>query len=439
MTAATTVANGPQWGKGVLFSQGIWGASALPPDAAALGNAVRDRFHFLAVQAGRTDLWWSLDEASVYSRGGVPSDADPVNVESPREQAILSVQERFSQYLPHHLHLVPAEAVRLCTVRASIHHGGQVLGGAEAAGREPPEREGLTDALAGVGERSVMREPIARGGAEMIEGPSQHGDVDQPSLEGFQQRQLLIYARDLSRTYQRLKQAQSELKDMYLSTLTVLASAIEARDTYLVGHSTAVEAFALQVGRSMGLSAEQLESLRWAALLHDIGKIGIPDTTLRKRGPLDPDEWRHMRQHPEVGYRILSSLTFLGEALPGIRYHHERYDGRGYPAGLSGQEIPFLARVLSPCDALDAMLSDRTYRRALSYQEAVDQLDRNRGSQFDPEVVDAVKRAIPDATAQEVRTGPVATPASRELVNAGSLVPSLATLPVHDMPQLGAL
>ncbi|MHB1006040.1 MAG: HD-GYP domain-containing protein [Chloroflexota bacterium] len=230
----------------------------------------------------------------------------------------------------------------------------------------------------------------------MESGPSLVETGDAGALGQMHESQLLAYALDLSRTYRHLKEAQSNLEDMYVSTLAVLAATIEARDVYLVGHSQAVAVYALGVGKQMGLSAAQLETLRRSALLHDLGKIGVPDATLRKPRPLDRAEWQQIRLHPETGYQILTSLPFLGEALLGVRHHHERYDGKGYPAGLSGQAIPLMARILSPCDALDAMMSYRPYRRGMPEEEALAEIQAQSGSQFDPEIVDALTRAIAD-------------------------------------------
>ncbi|MHB1131509.1 MAG: HD-GYP domain-containing protein [Chloroflexota bacterium] len=230
----------------------------------------------------------------------------------------------------------------------------------------------------------------------METSPSLVETSDAGALSQMHESQLLAYALDLSRTYRRLKEAQSNLEDMYVSTLAVLAAAIEARDVYLVGHSKAVEAYALGVGKQLGLSAAQLETLRRSALLHDLGKIGVPDATLRKAGPLGRAEWQQIRLHPETGYQILTSLKFLGEALFGVRHHHERYDGKGYPAGLSGQAIPLTARILSLCDALDAMMSNRPYRRGMPEEQALAEIQAQRGRQFDPEIVDALMRAIAD-------------------------------------------
>ncbi len=208
------------------------------------------------------------------------------------------------------------------------------------------------------------------------------------------QQQLLSYAHDLSATLKHLRKAHETLNEVCLATLSALAAVTEARDPYLAGHSRSVAMYAQAVGLEMGLPSTQMESLQHASLLHDIGKIGVPDSVLRKPGPLDEVERKLIREHPEEGYRILSSLRFLGDALMGVLHHHERYDGRGYPRGLTGEDIPMLARILCTCDALDAMTSNRSYRRAMSLERATAGLIEGRGTQFDPQVVDALVCAL---------------------------------------------
>lgn len=217
---------------------------------------------------------------------------------------------------------------------------------------------------------------------------------DQGGMQEPSHQQLMAYAADLSRAYKQLRETQERLEEVYLSTLGALVAAIEARDSYLDGHSRSVMAYALAVGQAMALSPERLESLRRAALLHDIGKIGLPDSVLQKAGPLDEAEWLQIRRHPELGYHVLSSLAFLGEALPGIQHHHERYDGRGYPSGLEGEGIPLLSRILAACDAFDAMTSNRIYRPAMMQEKAIGELRKGRGGQFDPRVADLLAEVV---------------------------------------------
>jgi putative nucleotidyltransferase with HDIG domain len=168
--------------------------------------------------------------------------------------------------------------------------------------------------------------------------------------------------------------------------LSVLSGAIEARDPYTRGHSARVTALAEAVARRLGWNEERLESLRVGGRLHDIGKLTVSDEVLRKEGRLDADELEHIREHPKAGAKILLRMSALRDALPYVLYHHERWDGTGYPSGKAGEAIPLEARVLAVADAFDAMTSDRPYRRALTHREAVAEVERCAGTQFDPEI-----------------------------------------------------
>jgi putative nucleotidyltransferase with HDIG domain len=168
--------------------------------------------------------------------------------------------------------------------------------------------------------------------------------------------------------------------------LKVLTGAIEARDPYTRGHSSRVTALAEVVARRLGWSEEKLASLRIGGPLHDIGKLGVSDEVLRKEGRLDDGELAQIREHPKIGARMLLRMAALREAIPYVLYHHERWDGHGYPSGKAGEEIPIEARVLAVADAFDAMTSDRPYRRALSRTEALAEVERCAGTQFDPEI-----------------------------------------------------
>jgi putative nucleotidyltransferase with HDIG domain len=199
--------------------------------------------------------------------------------------------------------------------------------------------------------------------------------------------QLLIYAEELNQAYR-------ELQATYFSTLQALAAAIDARDPYTFGHSQRVSYYTVEIAKLMGLESGAIEVLRRAALLHDIGKIGVPDSTLLKPGPLNAAEWAVMKRHPEIGEQMIAGLKFLAEAAPFIRCHHERWDGRGYPDRLRHDQIPLGARILSVADAFDAMTSTRPYRPALSVEEARAEAERGRHRQFDARVVDAFQDGI---------------------------------------------
>src|SRR5581483_8442682 len=198
-------------------------------------------------------------------------------------------------------------------------------------------------------------------------------------------QQLLAYASDLGELNQRLKAT-------YRQTLEALGRAVDQRDGMTGGHCVRVAEYSRILGeRMLGPRVQELQVLEYGGLLHDVGKIAIPDAILRKNGPLTDEEWIVMRQHPMLGWEILHGIAFLTDALPIVRYHHERFDGAGYPEGLRGDAIPIGARIFSVADAFDAMTADRHYRRALSLDEAMAELRRNAGTQFVPAVVDTLE------------------------------------------------
>jgi anti-anti-sigma factor len=169
-----------------------------------------------------------------------------------------------------------------------------------------------------------------------------------------------------------------------------LLAALEARDSYTGEHSDAVVKLAAQVARELSLSEREIADVEQVALLHDIGKVGIPDSILRKPAPLDDGEWALMRQHPAIGARIVGAIPSLAHLAPAIRSEHERWDGSGYPDGLAGEQIPLASRICLACDAFHAMVSDRPYRRALPREHALAELERGAGSQFCPDTVAAL-------------------------------------------------
>ena len=193
-----------------------------------------------------------------------------------------------------------------------------------------------------------------------------------------------------------LDSALGSLEDAYRSTLRALTSALEARDAETHGHSHRVVTFSLRLGREVGLNKMQLRSLEFGSLLHDIGKIGVPDAILRKPASLTDDEWKKMREPPLHGQQILNGIEFLEGAARVVAQHHEKYDGSGYPLGLRADEIDLNARIFAVADAFDAMISDRVYRKGRSYEEAAEELDHCAGAHFDPAVVEAFHRIRPD-------------------------------------------
>jgi hypothetical protein len=182
---------------------------------------------------------------------------------------------------------------------------------------------------------------------------------------------------------------QAQLRSAYDSTLEGWSRALEIRDKETQGHSNRVTEMTLRLGNSLGLHGEELESLYRGALLHDIGKMAIPDSVLMKKSSLDPDERKLMQTHPKIAYDMLSKISFLEPALVIPAYHHEWWNGEGYPYGLHGEQIPIAARIFAIVDVWDALLSDRPYRKAWSKEEALKYLREQRGKQFDPKVLDA--------------------------------------------------
>lgn len=227
--------------------------------------------------------------------------------------------------------------------------------------------------------------------------------------EGKRRRPLRIYSRDeLGRLTQsfnemtalitaqqdKLSTYAQDLEDAYVSTVRVLAAAIDARDTYTLGHSTRVAQLSVEMGKEIGLTNAELEDLEIACLFHDVGKIKIPDAILLKKGKLDTLEHREMTRHTEYGTEILSKAPSLLKYIPAVRHHHEWYDGTGYPDGISGDKIPLAAAIISLADVYDAMTSDRPYREALTEEEACRKIKELAGRQFSPDLVKIFLRTV---------------------------------------------
>lgn len=187
-----------------------------------------------------------------------------------------------------------------------------------------------------------------------------------------------------------LEQSYTRLTATHEATMQVLAGMLDMRDDATHGHSRRVVTYTLKLAQVMGITnPDRLRAIEQGALLHDVGKIGISDAILRKPARLTNDEWREMKKHPEMGYRLLKNIEFLSDALPAVRYHHEHWDGTGYPCGLIGEQIPLEARIFSVADAYDAITSDRPYSTARSYEQAAAILRDESGTTFDPAVVAA--------------------------------------------------
>jgi len=195
---------------------------------------------------------------------------------------------------------------------------------------------------------------------------------------------------ELERTNAQLQGLLERSRANYLSTISSLARTIEAKDPYTGGHTERVGEYALMLARELGFGEDELEAVEVGAIVHDIGKIGIPDRILLKPGRLDAEEFAEMRKHPEISSYILDGLDVPQVVVEMARHHHERFDGNGYPDGLAGEDTPLAARILTVADAFDAMTSDRPYRAALAVEEALAEVRRNAGTQFCPAVVAAL-------------------------------------------------
>lgn len=220
---------------------------------------------------------------------------------------------------------------------------------------------------------------------------------------------------DLERTVReqtvQLRHLLADLDQTNTRAMDALVHALDAREHETQAHSRRVAEYAVRLAREMGLSGTELDTVRQGALLHDIGKIGIPDNILLKPGRLTDAEWREMRRHPQIGYWILNGIDRLRPAAGIVLAHHERFDGTGYPRGLKGEEIPLGARIFSVADSLDAMTSDRPYQYRKTYEEARDEIRNNSGLQFAPDVVHCFLR-IPSIEWADIRKRTLAASAS---------------------------
>jgi HD-GYP domain-containing protein (c-di-GMP phosphodiesterase class II) len=183
-----------------------------------------------------------------------------------------------------------------------------------------------------------------------------------------------------------------EQRRLFMGTLQALTAAIDAKDRYTRGHSERVSHVSTQIARAIGLSAEDVETIRIAGLVHDVGKIGVPEAVLCKQGRLTDPEFDAIKRHPQIGYGILQDIRPLKGVLPGVLHHHERWDGKGYPSGLSGESIPLQARIIAIADTFDAMSSTRSYRPAMPRDKVLAELQRCAGTQFDPALIPAFMR-----------------------------------------------
>ncbi|MCI0421964.1 MAG: HD domain-containing protein [Acidobacteria bacterium] len=201
---------------------------------------------------------------------------------------------------------------------------------------------------------------------------------------------------DLELYIQQIRKAGEENKALFLGTIRALAAAVDEKDPYTRGHSERVTEYSMVIARAMGLDEMTVETIRISALLHDVGKIGIDDKILKKPGFLTPEEFEIMKQHPVKGFNIMKTIEQMRNMLPGLRFHHEQWDGNGYPDRLKGEEIPLIARIIAVADTLDAMTTNRPYQQALTFEFAIEKINKNVGVKYDRNVVAAFNRAIQD-------------------------------------------
>lgn len=249
--------------------------------------------------------------------------------------------------------------------------------------------------LTGYGDTESAIESLRRGATDYLLKPPKISELVRAMERALSKRRVALARR---RYQQRLEQsvednthalqkAISDLAAAYNSTLFALVAALDAREHETSDHSIRVVRYSEMIARRMSLPEGELTVIRRGALLHDIGKIGVPDSILLKPGPLDGDEWIEMRRHPEIGFSILKNVDFLKAPSRIVMCHHERFDGSGYPNHLTGDQIPLGARIFAIADTLDAITSDRPYRKARTFEAARAEIERCRGCQFDPEVV----------------------------------------------------
>ena len=234
--------------------------------------------------------------------------------------------------------------------------------------------------VTGAGTYETLSEALTRGAAGLVTKPFAHAELQTA----------------VSDALERASRSRDELRERVLApTLaSALANAIEARDSYLHGHCERLASLAVRIAEDLGVPAEEIETVRLGAILHDVGKIGIPDRVLLKPGPLDDEERRIIETHTEIGDKLLEPLDLLAGARPIVRHHHERWDGAGYPDGLAGNDIPAGARIVAVADSVEAMTSRQLYRKPLEPGEIILELQKHRGGQWDPAVVDIVLRLI---------------------------------------------
>jgi response regulator RpfG family c-di-GMP phosphodiesterase len=264
--------------------------------------------------------------------------------------------------------------------------------------------------LTGAADVKTAIESLKLGAYDFIMKPVNVDELLIAADRALERRHLLIERRQyqvvlehrVEEATQHLAAAYRELESTYRATLEALGSALDTRDVGTESHSRRVHGYALATAREYGMPEPKIGDLAHGVLLHDIGKIGIPDAILLKPGPLTAEEWKIMRTHPAIGKRLVENIPFLRGAVPIIYSHHEKWDGSGYPHGLAAEDIPVGARIFAVVDAFDAMTFDRPYSKAIPFDAAKSELKRCANSHFDPAVVEAFLR-VPEPLLDEIR------------------------------------
>jgi putative nucleotidyltransferase with HDIG domain len=240
---------------------------------------------------------------------------------------------------------------------------------------------------------STAVECLKQGAYDYITKPFNLDEVVLSIERALERRRLEQENRDYQlHLEQKVSQQAQKIRAAFLNAITALVYALEAKDKYTSGHSQRVADISVAIAAELGLSKPEIEQIRLAGLIHDIGKIGVREAVLNKPGKVTTKEYQHILSHSDIGAHILTPIVEDDAILRAVRHHHERYDGTGYPDGLSGEEIPLAARILAVADSYDAIISGRPYRAAQGIQTACDEIEQNRASQFDSKVVDAFLR-----------------------------------------------
>jgi response regulator RpfG family c-di-GMP phosphodiesterase len=264
--------------------------------------------------------------------------------------------------------------------------------------------------LTGAADVKTAIESLKLGAHDFIMKPVNVDELLIAAERALERRQLLIERREYQMVLEQrveeatrnLEKAYHQLQHTYQQTLEALGAALDSRDVGTESHSRRVHGYSLALAREHGVPEDRLTDLAHGVLLHDIGKIGIPDAILLKPGGLTPDEWKVMRTHPEIGKRLIEKIPFLHGAIPVVWCHHEKWDGSGYPRGLKGEGIPINARIFAVVDAFDAMTFDRPYSKAIPFDAAIAEIKRCAGAHFDPHVVESFMR-VPLPLLEEIR------------------------------------